>query len=419
MSQTPPDNNRQKEKTNSSSPEPSKSQKNGSKSGRRQGGGEQAGEKQDTNGQAVVVRYGLMRRVGRFTHNLDPAPQRGTKVVVRTDRGIELGEVIACVSDEEGFGSINCRRLEQFVDSNGPDYPFLQLGEVLRLANHQDIIDARHLDDSAGDELVFCRKQAQELGLEMKLILAEHVLGGERIVFYFTAENRVDYGELVRRLARQYHTRIEMRQVGSRDEARLLGDCERCGRECCCREFLKNLNPVSMRMAKIQKATLDPAKISGRCGRLMCCLRYEDASYEELMKLLPRKNTWVRTPQGVAKVVETQTLTQLVRLVTPSGAQFVVPNDEITERDLPEPSARPRGESAASTPPREKTEPRKGPDADVPAPDDKSPPEQKKQPPSRERGGDDKSARKRRRRKSGKSKGKKRRRRSKRSKQKK
>ncbi|MDY7011947.1 MAG: regulatory iron-sulfur-containing complex subunit RicT, partial [Planctomycetota bacterium] len=141
--------------------------------------------------------------------------------------------------------------------------------------------------------------------------------------------------ELVQRLAKQYHTRIEMRQIGARDEARLLADYERCGRQCCCREYLKLLKPISMRMAKVQKATLDPAKISGRCGRLMCCLRYEDKTYEELRRKLPKKNTWVRTDDGVVgKVLETQIITQLVRLEQVDNRQIVVPNEEIVERDM-------------------------------------------------------------------------------------
>ena len=113
----------------------------------------------------------------------------------------------------------------------------------------------------------------------MKIVDAEHIFGGERIVFYFMAEGRVDFRELVRRLAQEYQTRIEMRQIGSRDEAKLLGDVESCGQECCCLQFLQLLKPVNMRMAKMQKATLDPSKISGYCGRLKCCLRYEDETY--------------------------------------------------------------------------------------------------------------------------------------------
>jgi len=172
----------------------------------------------------------------------------------------------------------------------------------------------------------------------MRLVTVEHLLGGERIIFYFSSETRVDFRDLVRLLATQFRTRIEMRQVGARDEARLVADYERCGQRCCCQQFLKDLKPVSMRMAKTQKATLDPSKISGRCGRLMCCLRYEDVGYEELRKKLPRKNTWVQTAAGVVgKVVDGQIITQLVRLWLVDNTQIVVPNEEIQARDVPAP----------------------------------------------------------------------------------
>jgi len=172
----------------------------------------------------------------------------------------------------------------------------------------------------------------------MKLISVEHLLGGERIIFNFSAENRVDFRELVRRLAREYRTRIEMRQVGARDEARLLADYERCGQRCCCQQFIKDLKPVSMRMAKVQKATLDPSKISGRCGRLMCCLRFEDETYEDLRNRLPKKNTWVKTDQIYGRVLETQILSQLVRVELPDHTNTVIANEEIVGRGLSEPT---------------------------------------------------------------------------------
>jgi hypothetical protein len=139
-----------------------------------------------------------------------------------------------------------------------------------------------------------------------------------------------------------------MRHVGARDEARLVADYERCGQRCCCKQFLRYLKPISMRMAKVQKATLDPAKISGRCGRLMCCLRYEDATYTDLNKALPRRKTWVRTNDGVVgRVVDTQILTQLVKLMLPDRTNVVVSVEEIAERNVPEPSGPPPAEKAA------------------------------------------------------------------------
>ncbi len=282
----------------------------------------------------IVARYGLMRQIGEFHHNLEKPPAPGTEVVVRTERGVELATVILPVGEFECKRCITPQRLSGFLDACGPEYPFRKEGKVLRPANSQDIIDQKHLDSSAHEETTFARQQIRELNLDMRLVKVEHLLGGERIIFYFTAETRVDFRELVRRLASQYRTRIEMRQVGARDEARIAADYERCGRRCCCQEYLKDLKPVSMRMAKTQKATLDPSKISGRCGRLMCCLRYEDEAYEDLRKRLPKKNIWVRTEKLVGKVIDSQIITQLVRLLLADNTQAVVANEDIIERDV-------------------------------------------------------------------------------------
>ena len=153
------------------------------------------------------------------------------------------------------------------------------------------------------------------------------------------AEGRIDFRELVRRLAQEYQTRIEMRQIGSRDEAKLLGDIETCGQACCCLRFLQLLKPVNMRMAKMQKATLDPSKISGYCGRLKCCLRYEDELYVDLKKRLPRKNAWVQTSRGEGKVIDGQILTQLVVVEFEGGEKEAFPLEEVTI--LPGPPVRP------------------------------------------------------------------------------
>ncbi|MCJ7543256.1 MAG: hypothetical protein MUP47_01615 [Phycisphaerae bacterium] len=289
-------------------------------------------------GKAIVARYGVLRSLGLFQPDLEESLRTGTKVVVRSERGLELADVVTNLGDATGVGSITREQLTGHLRCAGEEYPFYRNGRLLRLANAQDLIDQRHLAGSAHEEAQYCRKEIRELKLDMKLVTVEHLLGGERIIFYFSSENRVDFRELVRRLASQFRTRIEMRQVGARDEAKLVGDFERCGRPCCCQSFLKDLRPVSMRMAKMQKATLDPSKISGRCGRLMCCLRYEDAGYEELRAKLPRRNTFVRTSAGVVgKVTDTQVLTQLVRLLLADGSQAVVGNEEIAEHNVPPP----------------------------------------------------------------------------------
>lgn len=301
-------------------------------------------ESQAPEGNTLVVRYGVMQFVGEFRHNFPVVPTVGSKVVVRTDRGVELGEVLMPVfRNEEGCSAcvrkINGDHLQKYLDECGPEHPFRRQGKVLRTANQQDLIDFRHLSHSADEAAKFCRENIAKYKLNMKLVKVEHLLGGGRIIFYFTAEQRVDFRDLVKTLASQFRTRIEMRQVGSRDEARLVADFERCGQRCCCQQFLKNLKPVSMKMAKIQKATLDPSKISGRCGRLMCCLRYEDEGYEELRKRLPRRGIWVRLEDGtIGRVVDTQILTQLVKLELPNREFEAVNVDDIVERDIPQPS---------------------------------------------------------------------------------
>ena len=164
-------------------------------------------------GKGVVARYGVVRSVGLFQHDLEGPLRVGTKVVVRSERGLELAEVLTNVTDAPAPGGITRDQLTEHLRIAGSEYPFHRKGRLLRLANDQDLIDQRHLAGSACEEAQYCRKQIRELRLDMKLVTVEHLLGGERIIFYFTAENRVDFRELVRRLANQFRTRIEMRQV--------------------------------------------------------------------------------------------------------------------------------------------------------------------------------------------------------------
>ena len=197
---------------------------------------------------------------------------------------------------------------------------------MVRLATVDDLNEARHIEDSARREGEFFKELAQKNGLVMKLVEVEHLFGGDRIIFYFMSESRIDFRRLVRELGKEFNTRVELRQVGSRDEARLLGDYDTCGRELCCKNFLKVLQPVSMRMAKLQGTTLDPSKISGRCGRLKCCLRYEDVGYRELAKRLPKVDTLVLTEWGPGRVVDVMVLTQLVKVVLKESERTVAIN---------------------------------------------------------------------------------------------
>jgi cell fate regulator YaaT (PSP1 superfamily) len=278
----------------------------------------------------MMVRYGRMNALGFFEHNENEIPKVHTRVVVKTDRGLELGFIVGHLNSYRG-GQFKLRedQVKEYFDNSEIDFCPAQAGKFIRFATNADISEERHLEKIAKEEIDFCKKIIKEMNLPMKIVDAEHVFGGERIVFYFMSDGRVDFRELVKRIAQEYQTRIEMRQIGSRDEAKLLGDLESCGQQCCCQRFLKLLKPVNMRMAKMQKATLDPAKISGFCGRLKCCLRYEDQTYTELKRKLPKKNARVKTAKGLGKVIDGQILTQLVMIEYDNGDKETLPLDEI------------------------------------------------------------------------------------------
>ena len=278
----------------------------------------------------ALVSYGRLNTLGEFRRPKDTIFSPGAKVIVRTERGIEIGRVVLGYCEGCGDRGVSREKWQRYISKGGREDPSSQKGQILRTASDQDLADQRRLDQDTAQKRQLCEQLIKEMGLDMKLVDVEHLFGGDRILFYFMSEKRVDFRRLVRRLAKEYRTRIEMRQVGARDEARLLADFERCGRECCCRLFLKVLAPVNMRMAKTQKATLDPSKISGRCGRLMCCLRYEHCTYEELRKGLPPRNTLVNTPGGEGIVVDRQILTQLIMVRLPDAKYVAYPLSEIT-----------------------------------------------------------------------------------------
>ncbi len=278
----------------------------------------------------MLVRYGRMNTLGFFEHNETNIPKLPTRVVVKTEKGLELGSLVGqLASYKDGRLKLTDEQIEQYFNAEDTESSFEQAGKFIRYASAADVTEERHLRKIAKDEIECCKQFVKEMNLPMKIVDAEHIFGGERIVFYFMSDGRVDFRDLVKRLAQEYQTRIEMRQIGSRDEAKLLGDIESCGQECCCKRFLKILKPVNMRMAKMQKATLDPSKISGYCGRLKCCLRYEDQTYTQLKKQLPRKNARVTTKHGQGKVVDTQILTQLVVVEYESGEKIALSVDEI------------------------------------------------------------------------------------------
>jgi cell fate regulator YaaT (PSP1 superfamily) len=244
---------------------------------------------------SYVVRYGAMRLLGVFTAAGDRQYARGANVIVRTDRGLEVGQVLCEASQQV---------IAQLKDAGE--------GQILRPMTAEDALEAQRIGEQAEREFEVCRQYVDKLGLEMDLVDLEHIFGGERIIVYYLAENRVDFRELVRLLAGEFQTRIEMRQIGVRDEAKLLADYGDCGLPVCCNTHLVEMPPVSMKMAKLQKATLDPTKISGRCGRLKCCLRYEYDLYEQIQEQMPPLGSTVRTPEGIGKVVGQELLPRQV-----------------------------------------------------------------------------------------------------------
>ena len=286
--------------------------------------------KQTKNKKYILVRYGRMGTLGLFEHHETDILKVHSRVVIKTHRGLELGHLVGRFSSyKAGQFRLNQEQLKEYFNNDDSDFSQGQAGKFIRYATAADISEERHLRKIAREEMVYCRRFVNEMDLPMKIVDAEHVFGGERIIFYFMSDGRVDFRDLVKRIAQEYQTRIEMRQIGSRDEAKLLGDVESCGQQCCCQRFLKHLKPVNMRMAKMQKATLDPAKISGYCGRLKCCLRYEDENYTDLKKRLPKKNIRVKTKHGQGRVIDTQILTQLVMVEYQSGERVAVPVDDI------------------------------------------------------------------------------------------
>lgn len=229
--------------------------------------------------------------MGVFTTSRGEIVQRGQRVIARTDRGLEAGEVLCEATDSAVALLTDPRR-----------------GQILRQMTADDERELARMREQERQEFAICQREVAESQLDMKLVEVEHIFGGERVVVYYLSENRVDFRELVKRLAAEFQTRIEMRQIGVRDEAKLLADYGDCGKPVCCNTHLSAMPPVSMKMAKLQKATLDPTKISGRCGRLKCCLRYEYDTYEDLQKDLPPIGAQVVTGRGRARVLAQEIL---------------------------------------------------------------------------------------------------------------
>ncbi|MFA5293510.1 MAG: regulatory iron-sulfur-containing complex subunit RicT [Phycisphaerae bacterium] len=313
----------------------------------------------------MLVRYGKTSLTGWFAHDEKNIPKAQSKVMIKTERGLEIGEVVGKFCYKAGAFKKSEESVIDYYEVGPAECPVTVGGRFVRYATEQDLSEEHHINIGAKEELAKCKQVINELNLPMKLVDIEHIFGGERIIFYFTSETRIDFRELVKRLAKEFQTRIEMRQVGSRDAAKIAADIEVCGQHCCCQRFLKILKPVNMKMAKLQKATLDPAKISGYCGRLKCCLRYEDHTYRDLVKRLPRKRTRVKTSQGEGTVVDAQILTQLVCIRTDDGKVFAVPVEEVEVLGPPRPADSGSRDEADFDDYDEKSDPKQDADKDI------------------------------------------------------
>lgn len=239
--------------------------------------------------EVIGVRF---KKVGKVYY-FDPCGEKvaaGQNVVVETARGIEYGETV--LDNRE-------------VDDEELVKP---LKKLIRVATEEDAEIVEENNRKAKEAFTICEKKIADHKLEMKLVAVEYTFDLNKVLFYFTADGRVDFRELVKDLAAVFRTRIELRQIGVRDEAKMLGGLGVCGRPLCCSSFLDDFQPVSINMAKEQNLSLNPTKISGTCGRLMCCLKYEHEVYEELSKVTPRPDSLVNTPEGRGTVVDASML---------------------------------------------------------------------------------------------------------------
>ena len=251
------------------------------------------------------------------TYHFDPKDidiHTGMDVIVETSRGVECGKAATGITEIPD------------------DEVVSELKPIIRIATEDDMLQLKRNKELEKEAYAICQKKIEAHGLEMDLTEAEYTFDRSKIIFYFTADGRVDFRELVKDLASEFHTRIELRQIGVRDEAKLLGGLGICGRPFCCSTFLNDFHSVSIKMAKVQGLSLSPGKISGCCGRLMCCLQYEQNSYEHLNKITPGVGSRVDCRSGRGTVVDRAVLTGTLKVQLddmPEGAPIVVNKDEV------------------------------------------------------------------------------------------
>jgi len=232
--------------------------------------------------------------------------KEGDYVIVEHDRGLDYGRI---VSPNEDLSQDSSKE---------------QIKKILRLATEADLKQIAENRVKAKEAFSSCVKKIEEHKLDMKLVQAEYAFDRSKIIFYFTASGRVDFRNLVKDLAKIFKARIELRQIGVRDEARIFGGFGPCGRELCCARFLKDFEPVTIKMAKEEGLPLNPPKISGLCGRLMCCLNFEYETYKILSRGLPREGERLHTPQGKGRVVSVNVFKRTVTVELEEGAQIEI-----------------------------------------------------------------------------------------------
>jgi cell fate regulator YaaT (PSP1 superfamily) len=267
-------------------------------------------EQQKTEQRTVVA---VRLRYNPKTFWFDPVLstyETGDHVLVDTERGREIGLVI------DPAVEVTEKQLKQIKSPLKP---------VIRALTETDFERIDELDAKGREAMPVFRELIEKHGLDMKPVSVEFLFSGEKAVFYFSSDTRVDFRELVRDLASRFHTRVDMRQIGVRDEARILGGLAHCGEELCCARLGGDFQPVSIRMAKEQDLPLNPAKISGACGRLMCCLRYEFEAYRDFKNRAPRKGTLIETPMGQAKVIDFDTPREVITMRLEDGKQLSIP----------------------------------------------------------------------------------------------
>lgn len=312
---------------------------------------------------ALVVKV-RFKRASKF-YDFDPNGldlHTGTRVITETARGVELGE---CMS---GAMEVSDERL------------VLPLKPIIRIATEQDLLIQRRNEQSEKEAFDIALERIADHKLEMKLVDVEYAFDHSKIIFYFTANGRVDFRMLVKNLASIFKTRIELRQIGVRDEAKMLGGIGPCGRPICCRAFLGDFTPVSIKMAKEQNLSLNPTKISGLCDRLMCCLKYEQDQYETTRKRMPRVGREIITPDGVGTINAINVLEETVRVRIAVGDSFELreyPIDDCQRPNQEAQSAAPQ-EKAEGAPRRERQE--RGPKGERRQPDGQEQPERQERP---------------------------------------